>query len=100
MHQLYQDLFLTDLKSEVASAVQEAAQYRQAKTELESRLRDLAKENSALKASLRRYRKTIADQERKISELGQALEQAQRGTGFFTVKLGDQSASSFCTDHS
>lgn len=76
MHQLYQDLFLTDMKSEMASALKDVSHYWQEKTELENKLRDLKKDNNDFKCSIKRYRTMFADQEKKIADLKHLLDQA------------------------
>ncbi|CDW84755.1 UNKNOWN [Stylonychia lemnae] len=98
VHRLYHDLYLTDLKSDIECAQKEVTNIRQDKVNLQKKYSDLKKENQDLKNNLKRYRTLLLEQEKKVSELQVQLEKAQKGTGVFQMKLGDQSFSSLLSN--
>jgi len=56
IHSLYQDLFLTDIKQEVEKAQSELKSCKQEQNNAQRAMLVLKKENSALGATLKRYR--------------------------------------------
>ena len=63
IHQLYQDLFITDMKDEIAVASNEVIQLRQELLEKEKQNAQLKKQNLDLKTKLQSYRRAMADKD-------------------------------------
>ena len=61
IHSLYQDLFLTDIKQEVEKAQSELKSCKQEQNNAQRNMLNLKKENSALTATLKRYRQMLQD---------------------------------------
>ena len=66
IHQLYQDLFITDMKDEIALASNEVVQLRQELLEKDNQNQMLKKQNSELKSKVKCYRKLVADLNRGV----------------------------------
>ena len=66
IHQLYQDLFITDMKDEIAVASNEVVQLRQELLEKDNQNQMLKKQNSELKSKVKCYRKLVADLNRGV----------------------------------
>ena len=66
IHQLYQDLFITDMKDEIAVASNEVVQLRQELLEKDNQNQMLKKQNSELKSKVKCYRKLVADLNKEV----------------------------------
>ena len=76
VHQLYQDLFLTDLKHEISEVKSVSVQFRQENVELHTTIDKIKKENTDLKKVVSKYRQMLVDQEKKVSDLAYKLDKA------------------------
>lgn len=68
IHQLYQDLFITDMKDEIAVASNEVISLRQELIIKEKQILQLKRQNMDLKSKLQCYRRIIADKHAKDAE--------------------------------
>ena len=73
IHQLYQDLFITDMKDEIAVASNEVIQLRQELLYKDQQIAGLKKQNLDLKSKVQCYRRIVADNTVRDSEMMEPL---------------------------